>query len=262
MCKGLDRAKSACGLLLLALAALALSGCSRAVPADTPPPQQPTATPAAVSESVSSAELPELLDRLHSLGHASFRLDGPPTIYFDPTNAGSSTPPADVILISHDHSDHYAPAALRQLSAAQTVIVTNEAVAAKLGTESGVDGEVRVIQAGEVTTVGDVEIEAVPAYNVTKSYHPREAGGLGFIVTWGGERLYFAGDTDHIPEMAQIECDVALLPIGGTYTMDVNEAVQAAADIDAKVFVPMHARSADPEEFRDLCDCTVVIVEN
>jgi L-ascorbate metabolism protein UlaG (beta-lactamase superfamily) len=87
------------------------------------------------------------------------------------------------------------------------------------------------------------------------------AGGLGFILTWGGERLYFAGDTDRIPEMADIECDVALLPIGGTYTMDVREAIQAAADIDARVFVPMHARSANPEQFRDLCDCTVVIME-
>ena len=96
---------------------------------------------------------------------------------------------------------------------------------------------------------------------LAKSYHPKEAGGLGFILTWGGERLYFAGDTDHIPEMAGIQCDVALLPIGGTYTMDVEEAVQAAADIEARVFVPMHERSANPEQFRDLCNCTAAIVE-
>jgi L-ascorbate metabolism protein UlaG (beta-lactamase superfamily) len=247
--------------LWLALVATVLSGCSRGAPADVPPPQQPTATPAAASEPVSPAELPRILDHLHSLGHASFWLDGPPTIYFDPTSAPGDAPRADIILISHDHSDHYAPAALKQLGTAQTVILTNETVAAKLGTVSGVEGEVRVMQPGERTTLGEVEIEAVPAYNIDKSYHPKEAGGLGFIVTWGGERLYFAGDTDRIPEMADIECDVALLPIGGTYTMDVEEAVQAAADIRSKVYVPMHARSADPEQFRSLCDCTVAIVE-
>lgn len=122
-------------------------------------------------------------------------------------------------------------------------------------------GEVRALQPGEQTIVGDVVIEAVPAYNISKSYHPRSAGYLGFVVTFGGERLYFADDTDHIPEMADIRCDVALLPIGGTYTMDVEEAAQAAADIGPRVVVPMHMRSADPEEFRRLCDCEVVLME-
>jgi len=252
-----------------------LGGCWRSAPADVPPPQQPTATPAevatatpaatpsqgAATEPAAAAELPKILDHLHSLGHASYRLDGPPTIYFDPTSAGSDAPAADVILISHEHNDHFAPAALKQLSRAGTLILTNEDVASQIEGTSGIEGTVQRLQPGEQTTIGEVTIEAVPAYNVTKSYHPREAGGLGFIVTWEGERLYFAGDTDHIPEMADIACDVALLPIGGTYTMDVAEAAQAAADIDARVFVPIHARSADPEQFRDTCNCTAVIVE-
>jgi L-ascorbate metabolism protein UlaG (beta-lactamase superfamily) len=250
-----------CRALVLALVVLMLGACGRGAPADVPPPQQPTATPAAASEPAAATELPKLLDHLHSLGHASFRLDGPPTIYFDPTSAGSDAPPADVILISHEHNDHYAPAALKQLSTPDTVILTNERVAAKLENVQGVQGEVRVMESGERTTLGEVEIETVPAYNVSKSYHPREAGGLGFIVTWQGERLYFAGDTDHIPEMSGIACDVALLPIGGTYTMDIEEAAQAAADIEARVYVPMHARTADPEQFRDTCNCTAVIVE-
>jgi L-ascorbate metabolism protein UlaG (beta-lactamase superfamily) len=253
--------RTVCWCLLLALAVAVLVACRGGAPAAVPPPQQPTPTPAAAAEPVGAVELPKLLDHLHSLGHASFWLDGPPTIYFDPTSAPGDGPPADVILISHDHSDHYAPAALKWLSTADTVILTNEGVAAQLDQVSGVEGEVRVVQPGDVATVGDVEIEAVPAYNIDKSYHPREAGGLGFIVTWQGERLYFAGDTDHIPEMADIECDVALLPIGGTYTMNVEEAAQAAADIRSQVFVPIHARSADPEQFRALCNCTAVIVE-
>jgi L-ascorbate metabolism protein UlaG (beta-lactamase superfamily) len=202
-----------------------------------------------------------MLSHLRTLGHASFRLDGPPVIYFDPTNTGDEAIPADVVLISHQHSDHYHPATLRQISTPQTLILTNARVAAELESEQGVEGEVQVMKPGDVETLGDVVVEAVPAYNLTKSFHPREAGGLGFVVTWGGERLYFAGDTDQIPEMSEIQCDVALLPIGGHYTMDVEEAAQAVADLNPKVVVPMHERSADPEQFRSLCECRVVILE-
>jgi len=242
------------GLLVPTLLAFLTGGCGGGAPAAATPTLVPVAEPA------SDAGLPALLDHLHALGHASFRLDGPPTVYFDPTSTGDEVIPADVILISHEHSDHYAPATLRQISTAQTVILTNERVAAELA-GAQVEGELRVMRAGDKETLGEIQVEAVPAYNLTKSFHPREAGGLGFVVTWGGERLYFAGDTDHIPEMAEIECDVALLPIGGHYTMDVEEAAQAAAAIAPRVAVPMHERSADPEQFRSLCDCMVMILK-
>lgn len=246
--------------LRLAVAGL-LAGCKpaqRPAPEPTwPPSAVPTSAPA---EPAPATDRPRLLAHLHWLGHASFRLDGPPTIYFDPTTATSDSPLADIILISHDHSDHYAPAALKHISSPETVIITIPGIAQMLEGEEGVYGEIHAIQPGERVVVGDVVIEGMPAYNVNKGYHPKEAGYLGFIVTFAGERLYFAGDTDHIPEMAEVECDVALLPIGGTYTMDVEEAAQAAAEIGAQVTVPMHTRSADPEEFRARCACEVVIM--
>ena len=216
--------------------------------------QEPTIAPSATG-------LPSLLERLHWLGHASFRLDGPPTIYFDPVGLADTSPQADIILISHGHDDHYSANVLKQISKPETVIVTSYIVAARIEAADGIQGKVRVLRPGEQTTVGGVEIETVPAYNIGKSYHPKEAENLGFIVMVDGERIYFAGDTDRIPEMTDIRCDVALLPIGGTYTMDANEAAQAAVDIGPKVAVPMHVRSADPEQFRSLCDCEVVIME-
>ena len=235
----------------------------------TASPQPPAATPteaAAPTQTPAAApaltpEMPGLLARLTWLGHASFLLDGPPAIYIDPTSLGAGPPLADIILISHEHDDHFAPRILEQISVPETVIVTSQRVAERLGKMEGIEGEVRALQPGEQTTVGEVRIETVPAYNIEKSFHPKANGNLGFIVTWNGERLYFAGDTDHIPEMAGIECDVALLPIGGTYTMDVQEAARAAADIGPRVAVPMHIRSADPEQFRELCACEVVIME-
>jgi L-ascorbate metabolism protein UlaG (beta-lactamase superfamily) len=148
------------------------------------------------------------------------------------------------------------------------VIVASPGAAKKLR------GNVRTLQPGERTTVGEVEIEAVPAYNVDKfrspgvPFHPKEAGHAGYVVTIGkgGQRLYFAGDTDHIPEMADVRCDVALLPVGGTYTMDAEEAAQAAADIGPKAAVPMHwgagvvGTRADAERFRGLYAGEVVIL--
>jgi len=202
-----------------------------------------------------------LLERLHWLGHASFRLDGPRTIYFDPWNLKGRPPQAHIVLVSHEHHDHCSPKDVERISGPGTVIVASPGAAKKLR------GDVRVLRPGERTTVGNVEIEAVPAYNVDKSYHPRRAEHVGFIVTVGGERVYFAGDTDRIPEMAEVACDVALLPVGGTYTMDAEEAAQAAADIGPKVAVPMHwgagvaGSRADAERFRSLYDGKVAILE-
>jgi L-ascorbate metabolism protein UlaG (beta-lactamase superfamily) len=150
---------------------------------------------------------------------------------------------------------------IKLISGPDTIIITIPDIAGALETSDVEYAEVRAAQPGEQMTIGDVGIETVPAYNVDKSYHPKEAGYLGFIITAEGERLYFAGDTDHIPEMADIDCDVALLPVGGTYTMDIEEAAQAATDIGPKVTVPMHDRGADLNAFRDLCDCPVVVME-
>lgn len=208
-----------------------------------------------------------LLERLHWLGHDSFRLDGPPTIYFDPLNLKGSPPKADIVLISHEHFDHCSPDDVKRVSGPGTVIVASADAAKKLR------GDVRVLRPGEKITVAGVEIEALPAYNVNKfrspgnPFHPKGAGHCGYVVTVGGERLYFAGDTDRIPEMVDIRCDVALLPVGGTYTMTAEEAAQAAADIKPRVAVPMHwgggvvGSREDAERFRALYAGETVILE-
>ena len=233
------------------------------MPADTPALNEvtmPTEMPKPTE--IPATDLPALLGRLHWLGHASFRLDAPPVIYIDPTEADDAWPKADVILISHDHSDHYAPAALKVLSTAKTIIITSLTVAEMAKKDSIPAAEIRALKPGENTTVGEVTIAALPAYNVNKNFHPKQAGNLGFIITTQGETLYFAGDTDRIPEMKDLHPDVALLPIGGYYTMDAKEAALAAADLQARVVVPMHNRETDPETFRSLCDCQVVVLKD
>jgi L-ascorbate metabolism protein UlaG (beta-lactamase superfamily) len=203
---------------------------------------------------------PRLLQNLHWLGHDSFRLDGPPVIYFDPWKLPPGSPVADVILVSHDHYDHLSADDVKKISGPKTVVIANPSAAAKLK-------GARVIRAGQKVAFGNVTVEAVPAYNLNKfrspgnPFHPKQAEHNGYIVAVGGERLYHSGDTDHIPEMSGLKCDVALLPVSGTYVMTAEEAASAAATIKPRVAVPMHygdkevvGTLADAERFKELCE--------
>ena len=181
----------------------------------------------------------ELVTKLHWLGHDSFRLDGPPVIYFDPWKLHGKQVPADLVLISHDHYDHCSPDDVKKVRGPKTLIVGSTGVAAKLpGAQE--------IKPGERLTAAGIDIEAVAAYNLTKfrspgvPFHPKGAQHVGYIVTVGGVRLYFAGDTDQIPEMATIACDVALLPVSGIYVMTAEEAATAAHTLKPQIVVPMH----------------------
>jgi L-ascorbate metabolism protein UlaG (beta-lactamase superfamily) len=201
---------------------------------------------------------PLLVSKLHRLGHDTFRVDGPPIIYIDPWKLPPDAQAANLILVTHDHFDHCSPEDVKKISKPGTVVIADPASAAKLP-------GARILRPGEKMAVGEVTVEAVAAYNVNKfrspgqPFHPKSAGYNGYIITVGGERLYHAGDTDHIPEMAGYRCDVALLPVSGTYVMTADEAAAAAADIKPRVAVPMHygdivGGAADVQRFRELCE--------
>jgi L-ascorbate metabolism protein UlaG (beta-lactamase superfamily) len=167
------------------------------------------------------------------LGHDGFVIHGSRTVLFDPFQIQTG-PKADVVLITHEHYDHCSPEDVEKVSGEKTVIVTEKDSAKKLR------GDVRVLSPGESLAVGDVKIEAVAAYNLNKQFHPKESGWLGFIVEMDGLRIYHAGDTDRIPEMKQLNVNIALLPVSGTYVMTAEEAVEAALDIEPDVAIPMH----------------------
>lgn len=175
----------------------------------------------------------DVVKKIHWLGHDGIRLDGSVVVCFDPFQV-SSTKPADVILISHDHFDHCSPEDVAKIRKEDTTIVTNATSAQKL------KGNVRVVAPGDHVQVKGIDIEVWPAYNTNKEFHPKKAGMLSFVITLDGIRYYHAGDTDFIPEMNELKTDVAFLPVSGTYVMTAEEAIGAARAIRPQLAIPMH----------------------
>ena len=182
----------------------------------------------------------EMISKIHWLGHDSFRVEGEGlTIYVDPWKL-TDGPPADLILITHDHSDHCSPEDVSKVQGPDSTIVTIAAAAAKLR------GQIEVVKPGDKLTVRGVPIEAVPAYNVNKfrspgvPFHSKKSQHVGFIFTLEGNRIYHTGDTDVIPEMASFEVDIALLPVSGIYVMAADEADEAARILQPQLAIPMH----------------------
>jgi L-ascorbate metabolism protein UlaG (beta-lactamase superfamily) len=188
--------------------------------------------------------------KLKWLGHASWKLKaGGKTIYIDPYQ-GDYDEKADVILASHSHTDHCEPSKVKEASGEGTVVVAPADCAEKIG------APVRSLKPGEKAEFGEVTVKAVEAYNVKRfrspgvPFHPKGLG-VGYIVMAEGKRIYHVGDSDYIPEMGELkDIDVMLVPSGGTYTMDNEDAAEATVAVNPKIAVPVHIWDTDPEEYK------------
>ncbi len=203
------------------------------------------------------------------IAHDTFRIQGSKVIYTDPFKT-TKTDKADIVLISHEHFDHLSLEDLQKVIAPGTTIVASVGCKGELKKVRA--KETKFLDPGGKCSIEKVEIEAVPAYNVNKFreagqvFHPKEDRKLGFVFQMDGTRVYFAGDTDFIPEMKSIRCDVALLPVSGTYVMTAEEAVEAVEAIKPKIVVPMHyaaivGTEGDAQRFKSLVkNCRVEII--
>ncbi len=198
------------------------------------------------------------------LGHSGFLIKNSRVIYIDPYQIKDDSEKADLILITHSHYDHCSVADLEKIVKEGTKIVITADCQSKI-TRFSVPIKIEIIEPGQEIIFGSVKISAIPAYNVDKSFHPREENWVGYLIKTEEAIIYYAGDTDVIPEMEKLtgykqqgKQFVALLPVGGRFTMTPEEAAESANIIKPDIAIPMHYGSVvgneeDAKEFCELC---------
>lgn len=198
------------------------------------------------------------------LGHAGFLIKDSNVIYIDPYNIKEGSEKADLILITHSHYDHCSVADMNKIIKEGTKIVVTADCQSKI-TRFNVPIRIEVIEPDQELTFGDVKISTLPAYNVDKPFHPKNEYWVGYLIKINDLLIYHAGDTDLTPEMQKLtgykQLDkklIALLPVGGRFTMTAEEAAEAAKLIKPFLAIPMHYGSIvgneeDAQEFVQLC---------
>ena len=209
-------------------------------------------------------DIEKLFDSVQVLYHSSIRIAGERVVYVDPFGVEEERHDAGLILITHDHYDHFSPEDIQKVRKADPVLVP-PASTAQRAAELGCS-ESHVIAPGQVLEVLGLSLEAVAAYNPGKPYHPRENGWVGYLLTMGGARYYIAGDTDDTPEARRVRCDLALFPVGGTYTTDAAQAAQVVNAIRPLAAVPTHyaaivGSAADGRRFMEGLDTGIACRE-
>jgi L-ascorbate metabolism protein UlaG (beta-lactamase superfamily) len=199
--------------------------------------------------------------KLQWFGHASFKItDGNTVIYIDPWKLKETKHDATLILVSHSHYDHYSAPDIEKVSNFNTRLVAS-------GDVITAEGKGDVLKPGQTIAIGEVNITGIPAYNPDKQFHPKANNWLGFVIETGGKRIYYAGDTDETPEMDALQnIDLALLPAGGTYTMNADEAANATRQFKPKRAIPYHwgdivGSKTDADAFAKKAGCPVSVLK-
>ncbi len=212
------------------------------------------------------SKLQETIDNLTWYGQASFSINvNDKIIYIDPLKIPTKAPAADIIFITHSHGDHLSTTDIDKIKKEKTILVCPKSCQEKLS-GTGIR-TIKLVSPGDTLTTKDIPVIAVPAYNIKKTkFHPKENNWVGYIIEIDGVRLYHAGDTERIPEMKEYNCDIALMPLGQTYTMgSVKEAADAILDINPSIAIPMHygmyeGKSEDAKKFKTLLTDKIEVV--
>ena len=203
------------------------------------------------------------LDNISVNTQSSIKMVFDKTIYFEPFKIDSSMNDADIIFITHEHYDHFDIDSINKVKSSNTTIIAPKSM----------ENDIKNIEfknyiflnPNEEINFGDINIMTIPAYNIDKKFHPKNSNWLGYIITYNNVTYYIAGDTDKTPDNEKVKCDVAFIPIGGTYTMDALEAASLVKEINPKVVIPIHYGSIvgtkeDASKFKELLKNTNIEV--
>ena len=181
-----------------------------------------------------------MLEDIEVLYHSSIRINKGKMIYIDPYHIEKNFNDADMIFITHDHYDHYSEEDIDKVRKNNTIFIVPENLLNKLIKKGINDENIITLDPGDAENIDGIKVEAIHSYNIDKPFHPKENNWLGYIIEIDGVRYYIAGDTDITEENKKIKCDVAFVPVGGTYTMNFSEAAQLINIIKPKIAVPIH----------------------
>jgi predicted Zn-dependent hydrolases of the beta-lactamase fold len=181
-----------------------------------------------------------MLDNIEVLCHSSIRLNKEKIIYIDPFKIDENYNDADIIFITHDHYDHYSEEDIDKVKKEDTIFVVPEELLTKLLRKGYNKNNIITVEPNKQYMLQGIKFETVLAYNTNKAFHPKENEWVGYIIEIKGIRYYIAGDTDITEENKKVKCDVAFVPVGGTYTMDFKEAAYLINEIKPKIAVPTH----------------------
>lgn len=181
-----------------------------------------------------------MLEGLEVLCHNSIKFSKGEIIYFDPFKIEKNFNDADIIFITHDHYDHYSEEDIDKVKKQDTIIIAPEDLLTKLLKKGFEKHNIILVKPNENYSVKGIKFSTIPAYNVNKLFHPKKNEWVGYLLNLEGVIYYIAGDTDITEENRKVKCDVAFVPVGGTFTMDYKEAAELINEIKPKIVVPTH----------------------
>ena len=203
-----------------------------------------------------------MLENIKVLCHSSIKIEKEKTIYIDPFKIEENYSDADIIFITHDHYDHYSKEDIEKIKKENTVIVIPKEMLDKVEEDGFRKENIVAVEPNETYRIGENLVKTVRAYNKIKQFHPKENNWVGYIIEIQGVSYYIAGDTDFLEENKNIKCNVAFVPVGGTYTMNVTEAAEFVNTIKPEIAVPTHygtivGNKEDGEEFVKLLEAEI-----
>ena len=181
-----------------------------------------------------------MLKNIEVLYHSSIKISKNKVIYIDPFKIDKNYNDADIVFITHDHFDHYSEEDIDKVINENTTIIIPEELLTNLLRKGINKNAIITVEPNKNYMVQGIKFETISAYNTNKTFHPKENGWVGYIIIINGIRYYIAGDTDITEENKQVKCDVAFVPVGGTYTMDFKEAASLINEIKPKIAIPIH----------------------